>query len=388
MIRRDLRDKLIQLFTKFPAIAILGPRQSGKTTLAREVFPHLKYINLEDLSVRQHAREDPKDFLEKNAQGLILDEIQNVPELLSYLQVYIDQQDKPGLYVLTGSHQILLNEKNSQSLAGRVAINTLLPFSYQEIKQQTSNNINEIIFNGFYPRLFRYEITPADFYPSYIQTYIEKDIRQLTNVSDLGLFQKFLKLCAGRVGQLLNLSSLANDCGISHVTARKWLSILEMSFIVYLLKPHHKNFNKRLVKTPKLYFYDTGVACNLLGIQSLDQLDSHYARGALFENFIILEYIKNNYNQGRIPNCYFWRDKLGHEIDMLLDKEQSLIPIEIKSGKTINQSFFKNLEYWNKISGLENNNYLIYSGAENQCRHKTKILNWQCMESLWNDYSS
>ena len=307
MIHRDLGTKLIQLFSKFPAIAILGPRQSGKTTIAKEIFPHLKYLNLEDLSIRQHAKDDPKDFLESNSEGLIIDEIQNVPELLSYLQIYIDKQDKPSLYVLTGSHQILLNEKFSQSLAGRIAITTLLPFSYQEIKnqKQISNNIDQIIFNGFYPRLFRYSITPEDFYPSYIQTYLEKDIRQLMNVSDLGLFQKFIKLCAGRIGQLLNLSSLANDCGISHVTARRWLSLLEMSFVVYLLKPHHKNFNKRLVKTPKIYFYDTGIACCLLEIRSPEQLTSHYAKGSLFENFILIECLKNRYNKGLLPDIFF-----------------------------------------------------------------------------------
>ena len=253
MLKRELKQRLVSIFKQFPALAILGPRQSGKTTIAKEAFPHLKYINLEDLSIRQYAKDDPKGFLEANPEGLILDEIQNVPELLSYLQVYIDKKDKPGLYVITGSHQVLLNEKIPQSLAGRIAINNLLPLSYQELKQQHQySDVNELIFKGSYPRLFRYNIDPKDFYPSYIQTYIEKDIRQLINITDIVLFQKFLKLCAGRVGQLLNLSSLANDCGISHVTAKKWLSLLEMSFIVYQLKPHHNNFNKRLVKSPKL----------------------------------------------------------------------------------------------------------------------------------------
>lgn len=384
MIHRELSTKLIELFSKFPAIAILGPRQSGKTTIAKEIFPHLKYANLEDLSIREHAKNDPKDFLENNPQGLIIDEIQNAPELLSYLQVYIDKYDKAGLYVLTGSHQILLNERISQSLAGRIAITTLLPFSYQEIKNQDSisNNINQVIFNGFYPRLFKYNIMPEDFYPSYIQTYIEKDIRQLKNVSDLGIFQKFMKLCAGRVGQLLNLSSLANDCGISQVTARQWLSLLEMCFIVYLLKPHHVNFNKRLVKTPKLYFYDTGILCNLLDIRSSEQLNTHYARGSLFENFIVNECLKSRFHKGKVPNIYFWRDKLGHEIDILITKGTNFIPIEIKSGKTLNQEFFKNIKYWNKISGIESNNFLIYCGEE-QSRQNSTIINWQNLEKLF-----
>ena len=384
MIRRDLGTKLVELFAQFPAIAILGPRQSGKTTIAKETFPHLQYVNLEDLSIRQYAREDPKGFLESYSDGLIIDEIQNVPEMLSYLQIYIDQKDKAGLYILTGSHQILLNEKISQSLAGRIAITNLLPFSYQEIKNQKnlSGNIDEIIFNGFYPRLFKYNIKSEDFYSSYVQTYIEKDIRQLKNVLDLGLFQKFLKLCAGRVGQLLNLSSLANDCGVSHVTARHWISLLEISFIIYLLKPHHVNFNKRLVKTPKIYFYDTGVLCNLLDIRFPAQIYTHYARGSLFENFIIIEYLKNSFHAGRRPNIFFWRDKSGHEIDILLEQDNILTPIEIKSGKTINTDYFKNIKYWNKISEKDTNSIVIYCGEE-QKRQKTRIINWQNLDTLF-----
>lgn len=355
----------------------LGHIKPGKTTLAKEAFPHLKHMNLEDLSIRQYATDDP--------EGLILDEIQNTPDLMSYLQVYIDKKDKPSLYVITGSHNILLNEKISQSLAGRIAINNLLPLSYQELRQHKNySNVNEVIFNGFYPRLFRYDMTPKELYPSYIQTYIEKDIRQLINIYDVLLFQKFLKLCAGRIGQLLNLSSLANDCGISHVTAKKWLSLLEMSFIVYLLRPHHRNFNKRLIKSPKLYFHDTGVACNLLGIGKHEELDSHFAKGALFENFIVIEYLKKQYNDGNTPNCYFWRDKLDNEIDIIVERGTKIFPVEIKSGATINSDYFKNSIYFNTISNTKNQNYLVYDGVESS-RIDTKILNWQNLGSLWDD---
>ncbi len=384
IVYRDLSSRLKELFAKFPVVAILGPRQSGKTTIAKAVFPNLPYINLEDLSIRQHAIDDPKDFLNSHPQGLVIDEIQNVPTLLSYIQIYVDKYDKPGLYVLTGSHQILLNEKISQSLAGRVAISILLPFSYHEIQSQKNNyqDIYEIIFNGFYPRIFKFDMKPEDFYPSYIQTYIEKDIRQLHNVSDLGSFQKFLKLCAGRVGQLLNLSSLANDCGISHVTAKRWVSLLEMSYIIYLLKPHHKNFNKRLVKMPKLYFYDTGILCNLLDIRTSEQLVNHYARGALFENFIILEFLKNTFNKGKLENIFFWRDKLGHEIDILLEQDNNLIPIEIKSGSTLTNDYFKNIEYWNKISQNENKSFIVYCG-DDQKRKESIIVNWQNLKTIF-----
>lgn len=383
MLKRNLTPWLINLFSKFPAIAILGPRQSGKTTLAKETFPHLKYINLEDLATRQYVTENPKGLLNAYPDGLILDEIQNVPDMMSYLQVYIDEKDRPGLYVITGSHQILLNKKISQSLAGRVGITTLLPLSYQELQQKYSN-VNELIFNGFYPRLFRYNMTPKEIYPSYVNTYIERDVRQLINIPDILLFQKFLTLCAGRIGQLLNLSSLANDCGISHVTAKKWLSLLEMSFIVKLLHPYHSNFNKRLIKSPKLYFYDTGVACNLLGINKHEELNAHFSKGALFENFIVIEYLKKQYNEGNTPRCYFWRDKMNHEVDLVVERGTKLFPIEIKSGANVTKDYFKNLRYFDTISKTENYNYLIYDGPE-ESRADTKVINWQQLNTLWDD---
>lgn len=383
MIHRTISQKLVQLFQKFPILAVLGPRQSGKTTLVKEIFPDHPYVNLEDLSKRAHAMEDPKDFLDAYKDGLIIDEVQYVPSLFSYIQLYSDQKDKPGLYVLTGSQQFFLNEKITQSLAGRVVIANLLPLSYGEIKSAGLGDSDPytFIFKGFYPRIYRYDISPNDFYPSYIQTYVERDVRQIQNVSDLVLFQKFLKLCAGRIGQLLNLSSLANDCGISHVTAKHWISLLEMSFIVYLLKPHHKNFNKRLVKSPKLYFYDTGIASNLLDIMSASQLETHYAKGSLFENFAISEFLKVKYNQGRASNLYFWRDKVGHEIDLILDAGEKLIPVEIKSSKTINSDFFINLKYWESLS-RQDKAYLVYGGNENERRKNVNILSWSDLSSM------
>jgi predicted AAA+ superfamily ATPase len=291
---------------------------------------------------------DPKSFLDNYNNGLIIDEVQNVPEIFSYLQVYIDKRDKPNQYILTGSQQFLLNEKISQSLAGRVAVFNLLPLSYREISS-TKTDICELIFRGFYPRLYRYDIQPKDFYPSYIQTYIERDIRMLSNISDLGLFQKFIYLCAGRVGQILNLSSLANDCGISHVLARKWISLLEASYIIYLLRPYYANINKLVIKSPKLYFYDTGLLCNLLNIQDSAQLSNHYAIGSIFENYILMEMKKFYSNNNLKDKLYYLRNKNGQEIDVLIDNGKKITLIEIKFGKTFNDSYLKNIEYWSLI---------------------------------------
>lgn len=375
MYKRILTDKLKVLFQKFPIIAILGPRQSGKTTLAKECFAHLPYINLEDIALRVAISQDLKGFLSNYPNGAIIDEIQCLPELLSYLQLEVDKQDKPGLFVITGSHQILLNEKIAQTLAGRVAILTLLPLTSKELEITEQSNINEVMLKGFYPRLHRYEIYPIDFYPSYIQTYVEKDIRQIKNITNLEQFKRFIQLCAGRVGQLLNISSLANECGISQITAKEWLGVLEMSFIVYALKPYHNNYNKRIVKTPKLYFYDTGILCSLLGIQSADQLQSHYARGSIFENLVISEVRKYIYCQGKIPMVFFWRDKLGREIDLIIEDGANLIPIEIKSGQTIHNNLTKNLDYWKQLAHV-NEGYIVYSGNDEIMLNENKVVNW------------
>lgn len=376
MLRRTLQDKLIHLFQQFPILSVMGPRQSGKTTLVREAFPGLPYINMEDPSIRYMVQEDPKSFLDSYVGPIIIDEIQHVPELFSYLQVYVDQKDCPGQYVITGSQQFLMNERIAQSLAGRVAMSILLPFSYQELqKDNPPKDVNLLLLRGFYPRVYRYHIEPADFYPSYVQTYIERDVRLLKNINNLSLFQKFLRLCAGRVGQILNLTSLATECGISHVTVREWISLLEASFIAYLLQPYHNNYNKRITKAPKLFFYDTGLVCSLLNIQTPEQLTHYYARGALFENFVIGECMKQICHKMQRPQLYYWHDKSGHEIDLIVEKEGYPIPIEIKSSKTIHSDYFKHLHYWNKLTGGDKG-YLIFAGEERLKQHQTLIIPW------------
>jgi len=378
LINRQIEKKLKQLSTKFPVITLNGPRQSGKTTLVKAAFPDKIYVSLEDIDTRLFARNDPRGFLNtyKNA---IIDEAQKVPDLFSYIQTAVDSDDVPGKYILTGSNNFLLFEKISQSLAGRTAVLKLLPLSLVETDENNSEiSCDEIIFRGMYPRILKDDIDPLDFYPGYIQTYIERDVRLIKNVHDLGLFQLFVKMCAGRTGQLLNLSSLANECGISQTTAKSWLSLLEQSYIIFLLKPHYRNFSKRLVKTPKLYFYDTGLASYLLGIQSEEQLKTHYAKGALFESFIISEIIKSKYNSGHEHNCYFWRDKNGTEIDCLIEKGAELVAIEIKSGQTVTNDWYKNLSYYNSISkDIVIENMIIYGGDHDQLRSSGRIISWK-----------
>ncbi|MBI2415540.1 MAG: ATP-binding protein [Candidatus Kerfeldbacteria bacterium] len=385
MIIRSLETKLKQLAKQMPAIAVIGPRQSGKTTLVRKVFSNKPYVSLEDLDVREFAAIDPRGFLAQYQAGAIFDEIQRVPDLLSYVQTMIDHQQKNGQFILTGSHNYLLQQHISQTLAGRVAMLTLLPLSVEELVQANPPNqaLEQYLFSGSYPRIYDQKLDPTKWYQDYIQTYIERDVRLIKNISNLHAFQKFIKLCAGRIGQILNLSSLANDCGITHNTAKAWLSVLESSYLVFLLQPHHKNFSKRLIKMPKLYFYDTGLAAALLNITSLSELKTHYLYGSLFESFVITELMKKRFNAGLQPNCYFWRDRLGHEIDCILDQGEQLIPIEIKSGKTITADYFKGLQYWTSLAGLSaEQGYVIYAGTETQKRKQGRVLSWQQMMSL------
>lgn len=376
-IKRDLEQYLLKMATKYPVVTLTGPRQSGKSTLVQHAFPEKQYISCEDPDIQMFASQDPRGFLH-TYQNAVIDEAQKVPQIFSYIQTHVDKTDEPGQFILTGSSDFLLFEKISQSLAGRTAVLRLLPFSISEIHEtQGFKNYEDYLFNGFYPRLYKMGISPIDFYPSYIQTYIERDVRAIRNISNLGQFQMFLKMCAGRTGQLLNLSSLANDCGISHPTAKSWISVLEASFIIFLLNPHHENFSKRLVKMPKLYFYDPGLAAYLLGIQSASQLQTHYCKGALFESMMICDMIKQRFNQGKPNNCYFWRDKNGNEIDCLVDTADSLSPIEIKSGHTITSDYFKGIEYFLKAAGSRASKpYLIYGGTENQSRSKVEVVSW------------
>lgn len=362
-----------------PAIALTGPRQSGKTTLLKAAFPGYDYVNLEHPPTRTLALNDPDQFLAQYTNGLIIDEAQRAPELFSYLQVVIDKKKKMGHYILSGSQNFSLLENISQSLAGRVALLNLLPFSYQEMIQGNLKikNSEQLIFKGAYPAIYDRKITPASYYSSYLNTYVERDVRQLVNVQNLALFESFIKLLAGRTGQLLNLSEIGNALGIDHKTVRKWLSVLETSFIIYLLQPYHKNFNKRLVKTPKLYFYDTGLVCHLLGIDAEKQILTHWAKGALFENLVINELIKERTNKGIKPQLYFWRDSIGNEIDLLIQEKGKIKAIEIKSSKTYNPDFFKGLTYFANLSGITKKDcFLVYTGDNELKTTNGELLNW------------
>jgi len=379
MINRVLGGTIQRSARQFPVVAILGPRQSGKTTLVRDIFPKKPYVTLEDPDTRAFALSDPRGFLARYGNGAILDEVQRAPDLFSYLQSAVDRTHRPGLFILTGSQNFLLMQHISQSLAGRVRLMTLLPLSLEETRgvRGRTGDPNAVMFRGFYPALFKRKIHPLDWYPSYIQTYLERDVRQIKNIEYLAIFQKFLKLCAARTGQLLNLTSLAVECGITHNTARAWIGILEASFLVHLLRPYHGNFNKRVVKTPKLYFYDTGLVCSLLEIEKERQLASHPLRGNLFETMVVSEMIKARLNRGKTNNLYFWRDKTGHEVDVLSVQGERLNAVEVKSGMTITYEAFTGLEYWRKVSGKPGKSVLIYGGGEKQERRRAMVMGWE-----------
>lgn len=380
MIYRKLTTTLQRLAQTFPVIAITGPRQSGKTTLAKAVFADMPYVTLEDPSERAFALEDPKGFLHRFRDGAIFDEAQRWPDLFSYLQGIVDEDPIPGKFILTGSQQFGLLAGVSQSLAGRVGMTTLLPFSLSELPAavQSSLSLDTLIIKGFYPPLHVREISPGDWFSSYIATYIERDIRQLLRVQDLSLFQRFVRLCAGRNGQLLNLNTLAGETGISHKTASSWLSVLESSYIVHLLPPYYRNFGKRLVKTPKLYFFDQGLACWLLGIRSSELLALHPMRGAIFESFIISEFLKSRYNQGLPADLYFWRDNNGLETDIVFESGTKLQPVEIKSGQTITSDSIRAGQKAARFAGEEAlQPWLIYGGDDSYERNGVTVMSWR-----------
>ncbi len=380
MIKRELQSTIIDMAKKMPIISITGPRQSGKTTLAKVCFPDYDYYNLENPSILERAKMDPQSFLTRHSKGIIIDEVQLFPELFSYIQVISDENKKDGEFILTGSQNFLLLQKIAQSLAGRVYITHLLPLSISELKNTNywHEDSNHYLFNGFYPRIYEKDINPTFYFPSYIQTYVERDVRQIVNISNTSIFQKFMKIVAGRVGQLINFNKISYELGVDQKTVKSWFSILEASFIVFFLQPHHKNFNKRIVKTPKLYFYDTGLASNLLGIQDEDSLDLHWAKGALFENLIILEMLKTNLNKGLQPKLYFWRDNTGNEIDCIEERGEDIYSYEIKSSKTIQKDFFKGLNYYNKISDSKNKtSYLVYGGNDSYPLSEYSVLSWK-----------
>jgi len=381
MIERTLAPKIIALAKKFQVITLTGPRQSGKTTLVRAAFPSLPYVSLEEPDIRQIALTDPRGFLSNYPDGAILDEVQNTPDLFSYIQKIVDE-NRQIQFILTGSSNFLLMEKISQTLAGRTAILHLLPFSFEELEPD-AGQYESVIFKGQYPRIYDRDIAPTDFYPAYIQTYIEKDVRLVKNIGDINAFIQFTQLCAGRVGQLLNYTGLANDAGISPNTAKAWLSILESSYILYRLQPFHRNFNKRLVKSSKLYFYDTGIACSLLGIHDENQVNLHYMKGALFENLIINEFIKHNFNRGEYRLPYFWQDSRGKEIDCLLVDGEKIVPIEIKSGKTISNSYFDNLEYWHQLVATpKGQGYVVYGGDQSLQTSAGSFVSWRELNGI------
>ena len=383
MIPRQAQPTLVQLARGYPILAVTGPRQSGKTTLARSTFPDRPYVSLEDPDTRAFAEEDPRGFLARYPDGAILDEAQRCPALFSYVQTRVDADQRMGRFVLTGSQQFGLLSSITQTLAGRVGLVQLLPFALQELldAQAPVGSLDDLLLRGLYPPLHDRPLVPEQWFANYVMTYVERDVRQLIAVQNLSLFQRFLKMCAARCGQLLNMSSLANDCGVSYKTIGAWLSVLEAGYIVFLLQPHHQNLGKRLVKTPKLYFHDTGLAAYLMGIRDAAHLSIHSARGALFENFVVCELMKRRYNQGLAANLYFWRSNTGEEVDVLIEQGDKLMPVEIKSGQTFHTDFLSGLHRWMGHAGDKAlPAHLVYGGSENMTRGGVSVHAWNGMQ--------
>lgn len=379
MINRIAEKTIHDFLRGFPIVTLTGPRQSGKTTLARAVFKNKPYASLEEPDLRQAAQDDPRSFLARYPDGAVLDEIQRCPSILSYLQTRVDADRRMGLYILTGSQQFGLMSGITQSLAGRTAFVELLPFSTIELTEarKLPSSIDAMMLTGCYPPIYDRKLKPADWYSAYVTAYVERDVRQMLKIHELETFQRFVRLCAGRTGQLLNLSSLAIECGITHNTAKAWISVLESSYLVFLLRPHSVNFNKRLVKMPKIYFYDVGLVSWLLGIRTIEQIATHPLRGSIFETFIISELIKARMNKGEKPSFFFWRDSNGNEIDLIVEQGTKLMPVEIKSGRTVTKEAFAGLEKW---CALANHKAvlptLIYGGDESYNQKGIKVISW------------
>jgi len=390
MLSRTLEPHLHRLFKGYPILTITGPRQSGKTTLAKKAFPQLAYQTLENPDTRRFATEDPRGYLTQFPDGAIFDEIQNAPHLASYLQGIVDEANRPGMFILTGSQNFTLTHTVSQSLAGRTAILSLLPLGINELasdQMPSSQSIDTHIFNGFYPRLRAQDsIQPTRFYSDYLQTYVQRDIRDLANIRNLALFDRFIRLCAGRIGQLLNLSSLANDAGITRVTAESWIGLLEASYLIYRLQPYHQNLGKRLTKSSKLYFVDVGFASYLLGITERSQIPSHPLRGNLYENLVISDLHKQRYHQAKIPGFYFYRDSNRNEIDCLVEKATHFDLIEIKSGQTFNSDYLKGIKSF--VRAIKppysiDTSYVIFGGDEPQTRSDAKVITLNQASNLY-----
>ncbi len=383
MISRDIAPLVLQLARQYPVLTLTGPRQSGKTTLCRALFPGKPYVTLEDPDVRRFAEEDPRGFLGSYAQGAVFDEIQRAPMLPSYLQAMVDADASSGRFILTGSQQFELMSQVSQSLAGRTAVLRLLPFSLAETaRMHPVASLPHTLLCGFYPRIHDQQLDPTQALGNYFATYVERDLRQLAAVHDLQRFERFVRLCAGRVGQLLNLTSLGNDAGVTHTTARAWIDLLQTSFIVHLLPPWLTNTSKRLVKSPKLYFHDVGLACWLLGLREPEQVARDPLLGALFENFIVMEALKDRFNQGGTPEMYFYRDAVGNELDLLLPEGRQLRAVEVKAGATVNPDYFRGLRSFQEafpqtLSGGS----VVYGGDTSQNRSDWPVISWKRLQT-------
>ena len=375
MIDREITSSLLRLFRQYPFVTVTGPRQSGKTTLCRTALPDLPYVNLEAPDQRAFAESDPRGFLSRFDGGAVIDEVQHVPPLLSYLQVIADDTGRNGLFALTGSEQLRLSDAISQSLAGRTALLRLLPFTVAERRRAGANGgIDDVLHSGFYPRIHDHGLDPAQALGDYFETYVERDVRRLGEVNNLSAFRRFVRLCAGRVGQLLNLSSLGADAGVTHTTARSWLSVLEAGYVVFQLQPFHANVRKRLVRSPKLYFYDVGLASYLVGIERASQIATHPLRGALFENAVVAETLKHRFNRGLRANVSFFRDSRGLECDLLYETGRGVAAIEIKSGATVASDYFTSL---NRVADLlpdVSSRTVVYGGAESQSRSNAEVV--------------
>ncbi|MEM8526557.1 MAG: ATP-binding protein [Bacteroidota bacterium] len=378
IIKRQISQHIQDLLEQYPIVVLTGPRQSGKTTLLKEIFSDYRYVSLENTDERSFAEEDPNAFLKKYDEKVIFDEVQRVPQLFSYLQTIVDKTQQMGQFILSDSQNFHLLEKITQSLAGRVAIFKLLPFDSKELKLEglLANDWKKLTIKGFYPAVYDRNLNPSVFYANYLQTYIDRDVTNLTNVHDLRRFRDFLSLCASRNGQLLNINALSKECGISSPTAKSWLSILESSYIIFLLPPYYENFKKRIIKSPKLYFYDVGLAAFLMGFRSSDELEDRALLGHFFENLVVADVLKKNHHQYQLRDYWFWRDSNGHEIDLLTKKGMQFDIFEIKSTETILPKLFKGLNYFEEMTNQVNRSTLIYGGQENQNRTKHFIRAW------------
>lgn len=385
MIHRQLAEQTTRLAKQYPVVTVIGPRQSGKTVMCRNTFSNYSYVSLEGHEERQRAIRDPKGFLNALGEHAIIDEIQNAPEILSYIQTIVDEKRENGLYILTGSQQLNLMAGLTQSLAGRTAIVKLLPFTIKELydHHKTFLSLEEYFYKGFYPRIYDHSLNASEAYSFYVNTYLERDIRSMINIKDYIQFDRFLKICASRSGQILNLSSLGNECGISHHTVIAWISILEATFIVYRVYPHFNNFSKRLVKAPKFYFHDVGLMCYLLGIDNPQNLKNHPLKGAMFETLVVGELLKHRYNSVKESNLYYFRDNAGHEVDILMDTGVHCNATEIKLSETVHPDFFKDLKYYHTLQNKEKARLsLVYGGTTDWISENVEVCSYRNLDKL------